>query len=212
MLTKILLFLVWSVFIAYIGFLAPLDQPGTLTLMEKMLTFRWSGINPIVIAIFWLMGVWPMIYAGFLFIDARQQVIPAWPSFLTSNGAGVVGLLPYLILRRPNQDIPKTKDIWLKIVDSRLYGIGVSVAAFALLAYAVFAGDWTDYLKQLLTHPFVHLISIDFTLMWLILPTILPDDLARRGLKDSRIFWFVTLVPLIGALAYICFRPPLPEK
>jgi hypothetical protein len=50
--TKLLLFLVWVVFIAYTGFLAPLDRPGTLTLMEKMLEFQWAGINPIIIAIF----------------------------------------------------------------------------------------------------------------------------------------------------------------
>jgi uncharacterized membrane protein len=32
------------------------------------------------------------------------------------------------------------------------------------------------------------------------------------GLRDSRIFWAVTLVPLLGALAYLCLRPPLPES
>jgi hypothetical protein len=157
------------------------------------------------------MGVWPMIYASLLFIDERRQTIPAWPSFLTSNGAGVIGLLPYLFLRRSDQEFSQKKDIWLKIWDSRLYGIVLSAIAFSLLAYAFLAGDWNDYVQQWLTNPFVHLISLDFTLMWVVFPSILPDDMARRGLKDSKIFWLVTFIPLIGALAYLCFRPSLPE-
>lgn len=35
--------------------------------------------------------------------------------------------------------------------------------------------------------------------------------LILKGLRDSRIFWMVALVPLLGALAYLCLRPPLPE-
>ena len=36
--------------------------------------------------------------------------------------------------------------------------------------------------------------------------------MARRGLRDSRIFWAVALVPLVGAIAYLCLRPPMPES
>jgi uncharacterized protein involved in exopolysaccharide biosynthesis len=36
--------------------------------------------------------------------------------------------------------------------------------------------------------------------------------MARRGLRDSRIFWAVALVPLVGAIAYLCLRPPIPES
>jgi len=40
----------------------------------------------------------------------------------------------------------------------------------------------------------------------------LGDDMARRGLSDDRIFWAVSLVPLLGPLVYLCLRPPLPES
>jgi hypothetical protein len=58
---------------------------------------------------------------------------------------------------------------------------------------------------------FVHLISLDFCLMCIVFPAVLGDDMARRRLRNSQIFWLVTLVPLFGALAYLCFRPSLPE-
>ncbi len=210
--TKILLWLVWLVFVAYTLLLAPLDQPGTLTVIEKLVKLQWVDINPILAAIFSLMGVWPMIYAALLFIDERMQDISAWPSFLASNGSGVIGLLPYLILRQPNQEFSGQKDIWLKILDSRAFGVFLSLTTVGLFAYAILAGDWADFIRQWHTNHFVHLITLDFFLMCLLFPSILGDDMARRGLRDSRIFWAVALVPLLGALAYLCLRPPLPES
>jgi hypothetical protein len=42
-------------------------------------------------------------------------------------------------------------------------------------------------------------------------PTLLGDDMARRGLmKQSQFFWIVALVPLFGPLAYLCLRPNIP--
>jgi hypothetical protein len=210
--TKIVLWLVWLVFVAYTLLLAPLDQPGTLTLIEKLIKLEWADINPILAAIFSFMGVWPMIYASLIFIDERMQDISAWPSFLASNGAGIIGLVPYLILRIPNQEFSGHKDIWLKLLDSRAFGIFLGLTTVGLLAYAMLAGDWGDFIRQWHTNRFVHLISLDFLLMCLLFPSILGDDMARRGLRDSRIFWAVALVPLLGAIAYLCLRPPLPES
>jgi hypothetical protein len=81
-----------------------------------------------------------------------------------------------------------------------------------LLAYALLAGDWEDFVRQWHTSHFIHLMSWDFCLMWAVFPALLGDDMARRRLRDSRIFWAVALVPLFGALAYLCLRPPLPES
>jgi hypothetical protein len=75
--TKIVLWLIWLIFIIYTLWLAPLDQPGNLTLLEKLIKLQWSEVNPIIAVIFSLMGVWPMIYASFLFIDERTQNISA---------------------------------------------------------------------------------------------------------------------------------------
>jgi hypothetical protein len=49
--------------------------------------------------------------------------------------------------------------------------------------------------------------------MCLIFPltSLFDDDMARRGIHDSRIFWAVALIPLFGPLVYLCLRPLLPE-
>ena len=55
-------------------------------------------------------------------------------------------------------------------------------------------------------------MSLDFCLLCLLFPTLLGDDMARRGLTDKRIFWAVSLVPLLGAIAYLALRPPVIEQ
>jgi len=42
-----------------------------------------------------------------------------------------------------------------------------------------------------------------------LVPTLLVDDMARRGLSDRRIFWAVALVPLFGPLVYLVLRPSI---
>ena len=210
--TKMFLWLLWAIFIAYTLLLAPLDQPGTLTVIEKLLKLQLEGINPYLVALFALMGVWPMVYACLLFIDERTQNISAGPALIASNGAGIIGLIPYLLLRQPQPHFSGRKDMLIKISDSRWTGIVLLLSTIWLLAWAWLNGDWGDYVRQWQSISFVHLITWDFCLMAVIFPSVLGDDMARRGLSDDRIFWAVSLVPLLGPLVYLCLRPPLPES
>jgi hypothetical protein len=159
------------------------------------------------------MGVWPMIYACLMFADGRMQNFRAWPYFLGSNFTGVICLLPYLIFRKSNQEFYGKKDKWLSVLDRRSTGVYLLIGTIGILAYAAIAGNLQDYIQQFQTRHFVHLISLDFCLMCLIFPitSLFNDDMARRGIKDIRVFWVVALVPLFGPLLYLCLRPPLPE-
>lgn len=148
-----------------------------------------------------------------MFADGRMQNFRAFPYFIGSMFTGVICLLPYLILRKPNREFYGNKDEWLDFFDKRSTGVILLVSTIALLAYAFLAGDWNDYIQQFQTQQFVHLISLDFCLMGLIFPlsSLLQDDMARRGLTDSWIFWLVALIPLFGPLIYLCWRSPLPN-
>ena len=209
---RVSLFLLWFVFVAYTIALAPLDQPDTWPLVKNLLTFQLSNVNPIVVAIFWLLGVWPMIFACLMFFDGRMQKFRAWPYFIGSNGTGVMCLLPYLFLRDRNQEFFGGNDKWLRILDRRSTGVTLLLITIALFAYAIIFGDWADYFQQFQTRHFVHLITLDFFVMCLTFPltSLFDDDMARRGIKDSRMFWAVALVPLFGPLMYLCLRPPIP--
>jgi hypothetical protein len=210
---KILLSVIWLGFTAYTIWLAPLDQADTWPLAWKLLTFQYDQLNAIIPVIFWLMGVWPMIYGCLMFADGRMQNFRAWPYFIGSNFTGVICLLPYLIFRKSNQEFFGKKDKWLEFFDRRSTGIFLLILTIGLLFYAVLAGDWEDYIRQFQTIHFVHLISIDFCLMCLIfsITSLFDDDMARRGIKDVHIFWIVALLPLFAPLLYLCLRPSLTE-
>jgi hypothetical protein len=213
MIKKVALGIIWLGFVLYTIWIAPLDQPDTWPLVQKLLTLKWTELNPFIPVIFSLMGVWPMIYAGLMFADGRMQNFRAWPYFLGSNFTGVICLMPYFLLRRRSQAFVGERDRWLRLVDSRLMGLSLLLGTVGLLSWVVVGEDWNDYVQQFQTRAFVHLISLDFCLMTLIFPLTLlfEDDLRRRGIHQPWVFWAVALVPLFGPLIYLSTRPELPE-
>lgn len=211
---KIALWSLWAGFIAYVLLLAPpLHLQETLTLLKKLLTGQWADINPIILSLFALIGVWLQIYSCVLFFDGRMQKIPFWPFALASVGTGVIGLIPYLALREANQEFSGQKDAFLKLLDSRSTGIILALFTIGLLAFGLLAGDWGDFIQQFQGDRFINGMSLAFCLFCLLFPTVLGNDMARRGfLSNSQLFWVIALVPLLGPLGYLCLRPPLRES
>ena len=207
---KLALWLLWAGFIAYILLLAPpLHLGETLTLLKNILTLQWAAINPIILSLFSLVGIWLLIYSSLLFIDGRMQSIPFWPFAILSVGSGVLGLLPYLALREPNQQFSGQKDAFLNLLDSRLYSIVLTFSTVVLLVYGFALGDWGDYVQQFQSDRFINGMSLAFCLFYLLFPTVVGDDMARRRFPNTEIFLTVVFIPLLGCLTYLCLRPPL---
>jgi hypothetical protein len=209
---KIGFWLLWLGFVTYAFVFAPPNQPDTLELITNLSTGKWAGINPLIVSLFNLMGVFPLIYSCVLFIDGRGQKIPAWIFVVFSMGVGAFALLPYLALRQPNPTFPGQKNTFLKILDARLTGVVLSIVAIALVAYGLGKGDWADFVRQWQTSRFIHVMSLDFCLLCGLFSALLGDDMARRGMNNSAIYWLTVLVPLFGALVYLCVRPPLSSE
>ncbi|TBR62003.1 DUF2834 domain-containing protein [Westiellopsis prolifica IICB1] len=211
-LLKITFGLLWLGLIAYAFLLAPPNQPDTFELIKNLSTGRWQGINPLVIGLFNLMGIWPLVYSAVLFVDGKGQKIPAWPFAAASFGVGAFALLPYLALREPNTQFSGEKNILIKFLDSRWTGIILTIGAAILVGYGIGQGDWSDFVHQWQTSRFINVMSCDFCLLCVLFPTLLRDDMTRRrGWKSSGIFWLFALIPLFGSLLYLCIRPSLPE-
>lgn len=209
---KIALWSLWAGFILYILFLAPPVQASTLILIQNLFTGHWLEINPIVFSLFSLIGIWLLIYSSLILVDGRMQKIPAWPFLLASIITGVTSLIPYLALREPNQEFSGKKDILLKVFDSRWTGFILTISTIVLLLYSFTKGDWQDFIFQFQTNRFIHGMSLAFGLFCLLFPTLLVDDITRRGVKNKPILQLVSFTPLLGALFYLCWRPPLWES
>ena len=148
MVRKIAFGVLWLGFIIYAFFLAPPEQPGTFELIKNLSSGQWQGVNPLVIALFNLMGIWPLIYSAVVFIDGRGQKIPAWLFAIASFPVGIFALLPYLALREPNNKFVGKKNALLKLLDSRVTGVVLTVATVILVAYALRGGDWGSFMQQ----------------------------------------------------------------
>lgn len=211
MLKKVVLASIWLGFSIYAFNFAPPQQPDTFTLITDLATGSWTEINPLIIALFNIMGILPAIYACILLVDGRGQKIMAAPFVALSFGVGIFALLPYFVLRQPNPAWNGEKNWLLKIVDSRWTGIILAVSTLALLVLGVTQGNWTDFVRQWQTSRFINVMSLDYCLLCLFFPVVIKDDLARRGIYDQKIFWTISLIPLLGTLVYLCLRPPLPS-
>ncbi|QSJ15599.1 DUF2834 domain-containing protein [Nostoc sp. UHCC 0702] len=210
MVRKITFGLIWLGVIAYAFLLAPPEQPGTFELIKKLSIGQWEGINPLVIALFNIMGIWPLIYSAVVFIDGRAQKIPAWLFATASFAVGAFALLPYLALREPNEQFIGKKNALLKLLDSRVTGFVLTIASVILVAFGL-QGDWGNFVQQWQTNRFIHVMSLDFCLLCLLFSALITDDMARRGWKDLQLFRLIALIPLFGPLIYLCVRPPLLE-
>ena len=209
---KIAFWLLWIGLIGYATLLAPPNQPDTAKLIQDLSSGQWQGINPLVVALFNIMGIWPLIYSCVLFIDGRMQKVPAWLFAAASFAVGAFAILPYLALREPNQEFFGENNTSLKLLDSRWTGVLLTLGAIALVSYGLIGGDWGNYIQQFQTSRFIHVMTLDFCLLCLLFPALLGDDMARRGLKNPQIFWIVCLIPLFGPLFYLCLRPPLAQS
>ena len=182
-----------------------------LDLIVNMSILKWDGINPIIIAIFFIMGIFPLVYGAFILFDRQERQVSPYPFFITSFGLGAFTLLPYFALRQPNTTWQQEKGLLLKILDSRIMAIFSSISILAFVIWGAINGNWSDFIELWQDSQFVHVMTIDFCILSLLLPVaILKDDMERRGIeKNAGLFWMAALIPLFGSLIYWCIRPPL---
>jgi hypothetical protein len=209
MVRKIGLGTLWLSFTLYAFFLAPPAQPDTFPLIQNLSIGQWQDINPLVIALFNLMGIWPIVYTALCCFDGRGQKIPAWPFAAGSFALGAFIMLPYLILREPNPKFTGEKTKLLQTLESQWFGLSVLLGTIVLFGYGLSQGNWADFLHQWQTDRFIHVMSLDFCLLTILFPLLLRDDMTRRELQNPALFWTISSFPLLGPALYLVIRPPL---
>ncbi len=157
--------LLWLGFVGYAFFLAPPDRTDNLQLIIALSTGKWVGINPLVIALFNLMGILPLVYAALMLIDGKTQQLSAGLFSAASFAVGAFAILPYLVLRKPNSHPINERNGIIKLVDSRWLGLLLSIGTIGLMIYGISQGDWTDFVRQWQTSRFIHVMSLDFCLL-----------------------------------------------
>jgi len=230
----------WASFILYATFLAPNVNPEASTALLPEL-FKLPGentVNPVFLAIFGMLGVWPAVMAALVIpLQPKAQSLKAWPFVTASFGLGAFGLTPYLALTSYDQSAEVDSDSAVaSFVGSRAFGIFQLLSTVLAYMYAggffqpndinggsdfpvdvIFAYFlklfWADFNSIKL----VNIPSCDFVALWMLSSKPLYEDMKRRGwMKGSASDWGLylsfMLTPLVGACTWLAVRPEITQS
>lgn len=172
--------------------LSPPARPDQTAWVVRLLTGDWAGEEPSVVALFQMMGVWPLALVGLLAPRLRRTPVPLWPFAFGSMALGAFVLLPGLALG----GTPRPPARWQGWVGGRLLAGLSLVVALVLVGWAAVAGSPERFAGIWRTEQFVHVMSFDFVALWLASVLIAHEQRDELGNR-----WTWSLVPLLGALA-----------
>ncbi|CAF1138268.1 unnamed protein product [Rotaria sp. Silwood1] len=174
----------------------------------------WNDIEPYVIALFYFLGIWPLVYMSILLIDGQNQRLNGTVASILAMALGGFILLPYFALRR-SDNIKKYKiNLFIRIFESKLIAIILMVSTMSLIVFAVKFGDIHMFLHEFWTNQFIHIMTIDFFVVSCLFPCLITDDLTRRKMTQNnqfQFYYYLCFVPLIGPLIYLYQRQPLQQ-
>ncbi len=211
--TKIALALLWLAFTTYAFGFAPTANPADPGGMNEIVALIQGKGEPLILALFNVMGLIPVLYLFLLIPDGHGQKLPAWPFGILMFAIGAFVLIPYLVFRKPHSEWPQPKKAGLavRIFDVRWLALFFVALTVGTLANGVIHGNWSIFIEQWQQSRFINVMSFDFVLSSLLLGILIPDDLKRRGVKDSPFQWSGAL-PLVGPMVYLVLRPDLPRE
>ncbi|BFG25890.1 hypothetical protein CerSpe_121640 [Prunus speciosa] len=219
--TSVLLFVLWGALLYYVFNLAPDQTPSQdMYFLKKLLNLKGDDgfrMNEILVSVWYLMGLWPLVYSMLLLPTGRssKSKVPVWPFLILSFFGGVYALLPYFVLWRPPPPPVDESELrkWpLNFLESKLTAWISLAAGLGIVIYAGLAdgADWKEYYQYFNGSKFIHVMSLDFTLLSAFAPFWVYNDMTSRKWFDKGSWLlFVSLVPLIGPALYLVLRPSL---
>lgn len=221
--TSILLFVLWGALMYYVFNLTPDQTPSRdMYFLKKLLNLKGDDgfrMNEVLVSLWYIMGLWPLLYSMLLLPTGRssKNSVPTWPFLVFSFFGGAYALLPYFVLWSPPAAPVEENELkkWpLNFLESKLTA-GISlIAGIGLIIYASLAdGDaWREFYQYLRESKFIHITSLDFTLLSTFAPFWVYNDMTARKWYDKG-FWLLplSLVPFLGPALYLVLRPSLSE-
>lgn len=179
---------VWVLLLVEAVWIAPPARPDQTEWLLRLMRGDWAGEEPLVVALFNLMGVWPFVLGAQLAPWLRGRPVPLWPFALGSMVVGAFVLLPGLVVGGSALPAP-----WQRWLDRPVWLGFLAVVASGLAIFGGVAGDPAAYQRAFWTESFVHVMSFDFLALWFVSVLVARE----RGGP-----WVWALVPILGGLAW----------
>ncbi|XP_072962343.1 uncharacterized protein [Typha angustifolia] len=219
--TSILLFGLWAGLMYYVFQLTPNQTPyRDMYFLQKLLNLKGDDgfrMNEVLVALWYIMGLWPLVYSMLLIPTGRssRSKIPVWPFLVLSIIGGAYGLIPYFVLWKPPPSAVGEDEVtqWpLNFLESRITAGITFAAGVGLITYAILAGGdvWKEFYQYFRESKFIHVTSIDFSLLSAFSPFWVYNDMtARRWLKKGSWLLPMAVIPFLGPALYLLLRPRL---
>ncbi|TVQ92500.1 MAG: DUF2834 domain-containing protein [Deltaproteobacteria bacterium] len=196
----------WLALLGWAFFVAP-PSDG----LDGARAIQWLAFqgDPSLVAVFNLLGVWPMIFAACLLRDPPQPV-PAWPFVALSFALGGFVLLPYLVLRRWGAPPHPSPGLARRLLTGRPFAVFILLFGSGLLLWGALYGSWPVFLQEARRSQLVSAMSADFIALILASWAVILDDVRRH--EGPRWAALVAAVPVIGPPIWLLLRPDSPPS
>jgi len=194
----------WLLLLAVSFLTAPPADPNQNELTLKVLTFQLEGLNLSLVALFNLMGVWPMVFMAMLAFDTTEQRVWRWPFVLGAFVLGAFALLPYLVFRRWGAPKRAADSRWLRLLGSRGTALVLTVLGAGLVVLFFAGGDLGAFVSLCRTNQFAYVMSFDFIACTIAGVLLSLEDASARPASPT---WAWSLASSVGTSARLMLAP-----
>jgi len=196
----VLSFLLASIILIFLTFQFPSEEE--IGLINNLIFLQFATLEPLLIVVFYLMGIWPAVQAILLYGDGRDKRIPAGPFILASFFTGAYALSAYILVRE-SKKAKKQDNILQRLFDSRFWGIFLFILTVGLFILGSILGNPQNYIAAFQKYLFVRVMTVDFLLFTLITPITIYIHSVNNSIDISRYILVLGMIPILGALYYI---------
>ena len=196
----VLSFLLVCFVVIILTFQLPSDEE--LILINDLIFFQYTTLEPLLIIVFYLMGIWPVVQATLLYGDGNEKRIPDWPFLLLSFFTGAYILSVYILMRE-SRKAKKYQNSLTKLFDSTSWGICLVILTITLFIMGILLGDPQGYIELFQKYLFVRVMTIDFLLFTMITPITIYIHSVNNSIEVSPFVLVLGMIPILGALYYI---------
>ena len=208
---KALLALLWIAGWIHVIWFTPEISGSLMEFVTAVMEANTDLLDPLVITAFNILGLWPIIMVAVLVQD-NQGKLKAWPFAFSSMILGNSALYVYLFARRGQGAFIGPQTALVRFAESRLLAVFLLASSVALLIYGALQGNFSAFAATWQVNFYINVMTIDLVLFPAAFALVLADDMKRRNMPISGLFWLYALVPLLGAVCYLTFRAPLPDS
>ena len=156
--------LVWLLLVGYAVFLAPGGENDPV--LSNIFSGQLGEIDPLVLAVFNSLGLFPMVFLTLLLLNDRQKW-PAWPFALLSFGVGAFSLLLYFAFGDRKAERGLRTPNWLaRFLGSRFWLILLMLSWIANGLPLLQGFSLAAYRDAFFASGLVSVMTVDWFVLW----------------------------------------------